>query len=219
MWLEKRLLRAGIAVPLLYVGTLLLSSLFYPGYSHRTQYASELGSAAAPYPLLFNAGIILVGVCSIVAGLGFFLVLKRLTGSVLVPGLLGLCLVLFGISFVLGGAFPMPDERHGGYGLGLGIHGGPLLLALALWPRKPLRALNLYLLVTALGLITLFAIMMGVGGLVTRANVGLWQRSYAFFMLPWIGVASYALNRNLVSPGWGQWPWQLKPVHSDKLAW
>jgi hypothetical protein len=91
----------------------------------------------------------------------------------------------------------MPDERHGGYGLGLGIHVGPLLLALALWKHKPLAALTVYLIVTALLMIVLFAIMMGVGGLVTRANVGIWQRTYVLFMLPWIGVASFYLNRHL----------------------
>jgi hypothetical protein len=212
MRLEKSLLLAGMAVPILYFGNLLISSLFYPGYSHITQYASELGSAAAPYPFLFNTGIILVGVASIAAGLGFFLALKRLTGALFVPGLLALCLVLFGFSFVMGGAFPMPDERHGGYGLGLGIHVGPVLLALALWKHKALRALKLYFLVTAFGLIILFAIMMGVSGLVTRANVGIWQRSYVLFMLPWIGVASYYLNRCLVSPKMRKSAWLLKPV-------
>lgn len=218
MRLEKSLLLAGMAVPILYVGTLLISSLLYPGYSHISQYASELGSAVAPYPFLFNTGIIAVGIASIAAGLGFFLALKRLTGALLVPGLLALCLVLFGVSFVMGGAFPMPDERHGGYGLGLGIHAGPVLLALALLKHKPVRAINLYLLVTALGLLILFAIMMGVGGLVTRANVGIWQRSYVLFMLPWIGVSGYYLNRRLVSPNPDTWPWLLKPGHEEKVA-
>ena len=121
-----------------------------------------------------------------------------------------ICLVLFGVSFVMGGAFPMPDERHGGYGLGLGIHVAPLLLALALWKHQALRTLNLYLIVTALVMLTLFAVMMGVGGLVTRANVGLWQRTYVLFMLPWIGVASFYLNRHLVSPTADK-PTQLLP--------
>jgi hypothetical membrane protein len=196
----KMLLIAGMAVPVLYFSTLLLSSLFYPGYSHISQYASELGSAAAPYPLLFNTGIILAGLSSIAAGFGFFLVLRGQTGTRLLPALLTLCLVLFGVSFVMGGAFPMPDERHGGYALGLGIHVAPLLLAFDLWKHQALRTLNLYLIGTALVMLTLFAVMMGVGGLVTRANVGLWQRTYVLFMLPWIGVASFYLNRHLVSP-------------------
>ena len=196
----KMSLIAGMAVPVLYFGTLLLSALFYPGYSHVSQYASELGSAAAPYPYVFNTGIILAGLSSILAGLGLFLVLRWQTGAPLLPALFGLCLVLFGVSFVMGGAFPMPDERHGGYGLGLGIHVAPLLLALALWKDKALRTLNQYLSVTALLMLALFAIMMGVGGLVTRANVGIWQRTYVLFMLPWIGVASFYLNRHLVSP-------------------
>lgn len=193
----KFALVAGMGVPVLYFGTLLLSSLFYPGYSHVTQYASELGSAAAPYPSLFNTGIILTGLAAMLAGLGFWLGLRGQTGNGLLPALCALCLVLFGISFVMGGTFPMPDERHGAFGIGLGVHVAPLLLAFALWKQQRLRALNIYLIVTALVMLTLFAIMMGVGGMVTRANVGLWQRTYAFFMLTWIGIASLYLNRHL----------------------
>ena len=35
--------------------------------------------------------------------------------------------------------------------------------------------------------------MMGIGSLVTRANVGAFQRLYALVNFSWIGVASYAL--------------------------
>jgi len=80
-------------------------------------------------------------------------------------------------------------------GLGLGIHVGPLLLALAL--HKPWWVFNAYLVFSALIMLALFAIMMGVGGLVTRATVDIWQRTYALFMLPWIGIASVYLDRHL----------------------
>lgn len=200
MRLEKSLLLAAVAVPWLYLGNLLISALFYPGYSHITQYASELGGPDAPIPALFNTGVILVGAAGIAAGLGFFLALRRLTNTILLSLGLGLCVSLFGLSLVLGGVFPMPDERHGGYGLGLGIHLGPVLLALALRQHKTLSALNPYLIITALLFVMMFAIMMGVGGLVTRANVGIFQRLYALCMFPWIGVAGYYLNRQLRLP-------------------
>jgi hypothetical membrane protein len=197
MRLERILLLAGVAVPILYFGNLIVSPLFYPGYSHVTQYASELGGPDAPRPSIFNAGVVLTGIATIAAGAGFFLALRRLTGKSLLAALVGLVVLLTGISFVMGGLFPMPDPRHGGFGLGLGVHLAPLLLALALWKRRNLRALNVYLLVTMVLMIAFFAIMMGVGSLVTRANVGIFQRVYALCNFPWIGIAAYALDREL----------------------
>ena len=49
-------LRMAMAVPFLYLGTLLVSAHFYPGYSHVRQAASELGMAGAPRPEIFNVG-------------------------------------------------------------------------------------------------------------------------------------------------------------------
>jgi hypothetical membrane protein len=186
-----------MAVSVLYFGNLIISSLFYPGYSHISQYASELGGPDALYPLIFNIGVMATGIVCIEAGVGFYLALNRLMGGVLLPLLLALTLAAFGFSFVMGGLYPIPDERHGAFGLGFAIHAGSFLLALALWKHKTLRGLTYFLLVNGVISLTLLAIMMGVGELVTRANVGIWQRLYALSMLPWIGVASYALYRHL----------------------
>lgn len=194
---ERPLLLAGIAVPLLYFGNLILSSLFYPGYSHATQYASELGSPAARFPWLFNTGVVLTGLASVAAGFGLYFALRRLTGRTVLPFLFALTLVLFGLAIVMGGFFPMPDPRHGAYGLGMAVNLSPILLAAALWRHRSLRWLTIYLLVTAVLLIVFFAIMMGVGGLVTRANVGIFQRLYSLCTFPWIGIASYGLGREL----------------------
>ncbi len=197
MRLERILLLAGVAVPILYFGNLLISPLFYPGYSHVTQYASELGGPDAPRPSIFNTGVVLTGLATLAAGAGFFLALRRLTGKILLPALAGLAIALAGIAFVMGGLFPMPDPRHGGYGLGLAFQVAPVLLALALWKRKNLRALKIFLIATAVVMTAFFAIMMGVGSLVTRANVGIFQRVNALCTFPWIGIAAYALHREL----------------------
>jgi hypothetical membrane protein len=194
---EAILVKAGIAVPILYFGNLLLTPLFYPGYSHVTQYASELGGPDAPHPAIFNTVVALLGVAGIAAGFGYFFALRRLTGKTLLAALVGVLVGLFGVSMVLGGLFPMPDPRHGGFGLGMGIHLGPALVALALRNRERLRGLKIYLWVTTVLMIALFAVMMGVGGLVTRANVGLFQRTYALVLFPWVGIASYFLGREL----------------------
>lgn len=192
---EKTLLLAGIAVPFLYFGTVFGSALLYPGYSHVTQYASELGSASAKYPAIFNAGIVLTGLAFAIAGFGFFFAVRRLTGKSLLAALIGLTFLTMSFSTVMGGLFPMPDPRHGGYGIGMAFHLAPLLLPIALWKRPELRGLNIFLFVMFAIMLSFFSIMMGIGSLVTRANVGVFQRTYALTTFPWIAVAAYALRK------------------------
>jgi hypothetical membrane protein len=192
---RRALLWAAIAVPFLYYGTLLVGASFYPGYSHVTQYASELGSSEARYPAIFNIGTILTGVVMIAASVGIYRAAVAVGSRRALVLVAAVCIALFGVSLIMGGLFPMPDERHGAFGLGLAILLAPLALALAIWTRPGLRALAGFLLADSLAMLVLFAIMMGVGALVTRANVGLFQRTYSLTVFPWIGVAGYALRR------------------------
>lgn len=190
-----RLLCAAVAAPIVYFSTVIVASLFYPGYSHMSQYASELGSASAAHPAIFNAGIMLLGVLSILGGIGYHLGLRSLKAGMALSLLTGLIVALFGVSMILGGLFPMPDERHGGFGLGLGVHLGPLLLLVALRKRRGLGGLKLFLAATTVLMVALFAVMMGVGELVTRANVGIFQRAYALTLFPWIGVGAWYVRK------------------------
>lgn len=194
----KVLLMAGVAVPIVYFSNLLINSMLYPGYSHVTQYVSELGAADAPYRALFNTVIVVLGALGVAAGFGIFYAVRRLGGNRVLAALAGLLTSLWGIGTALAGVFPMPDERHGGYGLALGFQFAPLLLALALWR---LRNLRIFLLVVFAVMNVFFAIMMGVGGLVTRANVGLWQRGNALAGITWIGIAAWYLMRELDAEG------------------
>jgi hypothetical protein len=191
---ERALLIAGVLVPVLYYTALLVTPLFWPGYSHVRQYASELGSADSPRPELFNFTIVAAGVAAMLASVGLCLALKRVGGRALPSALAGLALFLWGVSFVMGGLFPMPDPRHGGFGLGLAMHVVPLFMLWAL-AGTPAPRLKWFLVAVFVVSGALIAVMFGVGGLVRRANVGLWQRAYSFSAIPWIGVVSAALMR------------------------
>lgn len=188
-------LRAGVLVPILYFGTILIASLVYPGYSHIRQYASELGSASARYPWIFNVGIVVMGAATLVSLVGFHAALRRLGANRVVIALFLITLGAFGAGTLMGGLFPMPDPRHGGFGLGIGVLPAPALLAAALWRVRGMRRLRGYLVVTFIAALVMFAIMMGAGSLVRRANVGAFQRTFALTSIPWIGIASWALLR------------------------
>ena len=187
-------LRAGVLVPFLYYGTLIGSSLTYPGYSHVRQYASELGSSSARYPQLFNAGIILTGLAVLASLPGFRGALRALNANMAAGWLVLIALAAFGIGTLMGGLFPMPDPRHAGFGLGFAAHLAPALLAVALWRAPASQRLMVFLIATFVASLVLFAIMMGVGSFVRRANVGVFQRIYGLTIIPWIGIAAYALG-------------------------
>ena len=144
---------------------------------------------------MFNTLAVLTGLAMVVAAFGFHAAARRIGQTRVLPGFVALAIVLGGAGFVMGGLFPMPDPRHGGFGVGFALHLAPVLLAAALWKRRSLRSLSVYLLITAVLMAILLGIMMGIGGLVTRANVGLFQRAYALCLLPWIGVAGLWLRR------------------------
>jgi hypothetical membrane protein len=190
---RRPLLLAGLLVPILYFGTILASATLVPGYSHVSQYASELGMAEAASARLFNGGILLAGLAAIFGSVGIYLAVESEGGRRVWSALAALALGLFGVGLLFGALFPMPDPRHGGFGLGMGVHLAPLFLALALRPVEGRGRLVRYLLATAVLMLVMLLPMMGVGGLVTRANVGLFQRLYALLVFVWIGVASLAL--------------------------
>jgi hypothetical membrane protein len=191
----RHFLPLGIIVPVLYFGTLLVAASTWPGYSHVTRYASELGSAEAPAPWIFNRGIMLMGATCVLAALGFGAALRDVAGRRTLAIVAATCVALFGVGMFLGGMFPMPDPRHGGFGLALALVPAPLLMALAVRPAPRHRGLALFLVASFVLMAALLAVMMGVGGLVTRANVGLWQRANALTMFPWMGIAAWALLR------------------------
>jgi hypothetical membrane protein len=194
---DARLARLAVAVPVLYFGTLFAAAATWPGYSHATQYASELGSAAAPRPAIFNGGIIAMGVVCVFAAAGLFLAALRAGGRPLWTALGAVCIGLFGISMVMGGMFPMPNPLHGGFGLGFAQVFAPLFLALALRGREGMGGLVVTLCASFVLMAATIAVMMGVGHLVTRANVGLWQRANALAMFPWMAVPGLVLARRV----------------------
>lgn len=196
MSFNRILLLGAVAVPFLYYGTMLIASVLYPGYSHVTQYASELGSASAPYPAVFNIGAILGGIAGVLGGIGVFRTLRVLGRGTVVPGLVALAIIGQAIGFIFAGMFPMPDERHGGFGIGLLGMIGPLFAAIAMrHAPRDLRWVAPLLVLNTLLAIAMFAVMMGVGDLVTRGNVGIVQRVNSLTNMPWVGLLGWVLLR------------------------
>ncbi len=197
--MKRIMLEAGTAGALLYFLTLIGASLTWPGYSHVTQYASELGSAAAPHPQIFNIGIITTGTLGVAGGLGVMLYFAGM-GRWLSGGLAGLALAAWGTGMIFGGLYPMPNPLHNGFGLVMGVMAAPLFLMVALRGRAG-TMFHLLLIAWFAAMAALIAIMFGAGSLVTTQNVGLWQRGLALAMIPGIGFTCAALAGRLKARG------------------
>lgn len=192
------LLRFGMAVPLIYFGTLLiLPLLLYPGYDHRTQYVSELGAATAPHSLPFNFLVIACGLSGMLSAVGIAQALRRLYASRVAAALTGVTLFLWGTAIVMAGLFPMPNELHGAFGLAMVLHVAPLFALAAVWRAEGIAWMKWLLVVVFVVSGALFAIMMGAGRMVRVADVGYWQRAYALSSFAWIGVLAWALHARL----------------------
>ena len=201
------LLKIGVLVPVLYYGALIAGGVMTPGYSHITQYASELGMAGKPAAQIFNYGILAAGVCAVIGAVGVLLGMMRLGANILWAALTAVCLIGFGVSFIYGGLYPMPNPLHAGpvtyMGLGLGVLAVPaaLFMFLGLSGRSDMGGLKALLILSLLAMIGLNLVMFNVGGfdLVSKANVGLWQRGYSLAMIPWVGLACLAIDGALAA--------------------
>jgi hypothetical membrane protein len=187
------LLRFGIAVPLIYYGTQALAAPFYPGYSVLGNTASELGSDRSEHAVVFNAGIIIQGVASLAASLGFFLALRRVRINSALAVLTAVALAINGVQHIWAGYYPIPDPRHGGHLLFIvATTLLPVLLTAALWGQV-CTGLRVYFVSTLVLLATVFTLRSGLSGLDRYEYRGLLQRVFTLAIFPPIGVAAYAL--------------------------
>ncbi|MCG6955982.1 MAG: DUF998 domain-containing protein [Gemmatimonadetes bacterium] len=73
----RRLLQVGAAAPVLFVVAVVVAGLFEPGYSHTSQFVSELGAVGAAHPKLFSfGGLFLPGLLTVVFAFGMYLLVR-----------------------------------------------------------------------------------------------------------------------------------------------
>ena len=194
---RSNLLWGLILAPIFYYIGLIGGGLLWPGYSHVSQYASELGSAASPFPAFFNASTILCGLSALIGGIGLTSALARLSGRKGWAIAAGISISLWGIAVIIAGLFPMPNELHGAYGLAIAGQFTSLFALLALRKVEGLNGLKIFLGIIFVASLALFAIMMGVAGPLRRANIGIWQRVNSALGIPYLAVLGWVLLQRL----------------------
>ncbi len=129
---------AGASVPVLYFGAQVVSGPFVDGYSFRRNPASDLGADGVPGAVWFNVLAIASGVAAIVAAVGWWRALAPWHLGRVARGALSAAVISIGVASVAAGVFPLPDDRHGGGALGIGLFAFPMLIVIAtLRSRSP----------------------------------------------------------------------------------
>ena len=193
--MKRQLLWGAVLAPAFYYVGLIGGGLLWPGYSHVSQYASELGSAASPHPWFFNLCAVLCGLAGLLGGVGLWHVLARLSGRRGWALAAGISLSLWGISVIIAGLYPMPHELHGAYGIGMAGHLTPLFALLALRGVEGLGALRLFLGVIFVASLAMFLVMMGLFGPLKIATIGLYQRVNSALGIPYLAILGWVLLR------------------------
>jgi hypothetical membrane protein len=187
------LLKFGIVVPLIYYGIQVLAAPYYPGFSVLRNTASELGSDRSEHAVIFNAGIMIQGVASLAASLGFFLALRRLRINSALAALTAVALAINGVQHIWAGYYPIPDPRHGGHPLFIvAMTVLPVLLTATLW-RQVGTGLRVYFVSTLVLLAAVLTLRSELSGLERYEYRGLLQRVFSLAIFPPIGMAAYAL--------------------------
>ncbi|WP_428152259.1 DUF998 domain-containing protein [Brevundimonas sp.] len=195
----RALLLVGVAAPIFAFVAVLIATLSYAGFDHARQYLSELGGETASQPWIFNFGVMIAGVLTGVAGIGFGLAVVILTRSPVSAVLVGLLFVLAGIGLVMSSLYPWPDPRHMAINLGLGIQLAPVFLLVALRHSLELTRLKRFLLgvFVIMAVLTVLTKHLVFPGTVNDFNVGYWERAFAIVLVGWVGVAAYLMRRAL----------------------
>ena len=192
------LLRFGIAAPLLYYGIQIVAAPFFPDFSFLGTTASELGSDRSVRPWLFNAGVMLTGIATLVGSIGLLRSLRRLGAHPIIAGLTLLAVAGTGLSSLWAGIFPMPDPRHAGHpSFLIAMLAVPFVLSFALWRLGVSRAIKAYLVATIVLLLVMIPIMMRMIDIDMHSYGGLLQRLFALTVFVPIGVGAYELARRI----------------------
>ena len=192
---EKILLGSGIAAWLVYLLNLLVLAALWPGYSHISNYVSDMGRTENPYNGVFNGAIILYGTLQLLTGLGFYYSVKRITRRKIISIVVGLSFALIGVGAYFAGIFPLPDELHSGYGIGLISFLIPLFLAFAFSRLKKARIFVIHQILFFVLFVLIFPVTSGMegNGLINEMNKGLGQRLSVLFTIMWFTSTIYWL--------------------------
>jgi len=187
---------AGVLIPIVFVALVIVAAASYPGYSHVTQFMSQLG--VGPSAAITNANFVVTGLLLVAFAFGLHLGIGEGKGSMLGPALLALS----GLGWVLAGVFPCSEwtctatDVHNAVAAPLAfvpIALAPLVFSRRLRADARWRGYASYSVGTGLALVVLMVVYRITEYTLLEPWVGIAQRFLVAVMLLWIGVMALRL--------------------------
>nr|AAK28586.1 hypothetical protein [uncultured bacterium] len=178
-------IKQALLFPLGAMVALMLVGLTVSGYSSISQQLSELGPLGG-YPSVFESVLaVIVGASIIIFSLAL---VRHPSGEFAFTVFTSL---LFGISMLCNGIFPMGSPLHGLYGIGFFSVLTPVLFVAELHPSKRTKAISAVS--KCVAVITLFYLWLTITRFDPNGFHGLTQRLAVIPMFGWYSYASYML--------------------------
>lgn len=185
-------LPAGVLVPVIYFGVQLWRAPAVPGYSFRRDAASDLGAAGVPGAIWFNVAAIATGIAAALAAVAWWDALRMWGVGRLGRGFVCAALTSIGAASIAAGWFPLPDDRHGGGPVGVGLFALPFVLVVVIARRPAPRWVRVYVVANAALFVVAALMFSGATWLDPAGNEGVMQRVLACSVFVPIGVVSMA---------------------------
>jgi hypothetical membrane protein len=183
-------LLAAAVMPIIFFGTQIAATPFYPDYSFSQQSVSMLGTHFSRHPWIFNAGEMLTGFAALAGAVGLYQIFRTKT-HFLLSVLIAFAVACIGIMTIKAGMFPMPDPRHNAWAvLQNFVIITPFFLLMGLLKQGHNSGLRLYLLAS----ITLLFLLVPLGSRIGRGTL---QRLITVGSLLPVGVVGLAFWREL----------------------
>lgn len=185
----KYLIKQATLLPLLFFIPIFIAGSLVSGYDSIKQHASEITLTDFDTAKTFvNIGAILSGLSCIIMAIGIILNFKKFYIS-------SILLMIFGISMVSNGIYPMGTAMHGFYGIGLTIM---ILPFIACYELKTENIEKLFFKISLIsGFITFVYFWSMLSGLDPFNYKGLTQRIASVFLFGWIAYFAFELNKTL----------------------
>jgi len=189
----KYLIKQATIIPVLFFVPVFIAGALVDGYDPIKQQGSEITiTDFYTAKAILNTGAMLSGLSCILLGLGILLNFKKYV-------LTSVLLMIFGISMVSNGIYPMGTPMHGLYGMGLTLMIAPFVACYE-WKNEPVRRdfFRVSLLSGSVIFIYLWSICVGLDPENYR---GLTQRVASVFIFGWIAYLAFAIGQTQPDPG------------------
>lgn len=192
------LLVTGIAAPIVLGFAVFLGGSLYPGYSHVSQFISELGATGAPFPSILNfGGLVPAGALTVVFALAMYWNYR--SGKFLAVS--SALVALAGVFRLIAGIFPCDPgcsleamsrsaQIHALAGFSAFVSGtvAPFLFAVAIRGRR----VGLSWLSLVLGAGALMTLVAGSQSGADSRYIGVFQRLHLAFFYLWVAIVALA---------------------------